>query len=110
LWSAPLSPLAGGDRAARLRRDLLGPGALEVDTPDARLQTFLEAVRPSLGAAPLGAAEREALLEQANFQAPALRSVVRGLLRLGAHTADPLARLRASRTPFCPGPASLEAQ
>jgi hypothetical protein len=106
LWAAPHSALTGRDpgRVNRLRRDVLE--GLEGDGPDTRLQTFLEAVRPA-PEAPLSLAEGEQLLELANFHDSALRQVVRGLLKLGTHSADPVARLRAGHTT---APTSLEQQ
>ncbi len=103
-WASPHSSHVGRgpERVARLRREVLD--VLEGDSPDARLQTFLEAVRPSLEA-PLSVADGEQLLELVPFHDTALRHVVRGLFKLGTHTADPVARLRAGRST---APVSLE--
>jgi hypothetical protein len=105
VWADPHSPSAGRDpqRIARLRRDHL-ENLEDGDSPDHLLCLFLEAVRPS-HEAPLSGADAELLMEQIPFRDAHLRQVVRGLLRLGTHTGDPVERLRAGRTT---APATLE--
>jgi hypothetical protein len=93
LFTRPSLP-GGRDpqRVPALRRGVLAD--LEGDWPGARLLTFLEAIRPTRED-PLAAPEIDLLPEAVHFRDGALRELVRGLLKLGPHFADPFARLRS---------------